>query len=84
MTPPLLSVFFYYFPFFPRKSRQCDILNNVFMNLLGLSTKHKIFKYLDMSVTSVELNYWPRKNGSKINKLHLILVGHYRLYRAIF
>ena len=77
MTSLLLILFLDYFPFFHVKSRQCGILNNVFMNLLGLFTKDKVFKYLDTSVTSAELNNWPRKIGSKINKLPSI--GHYRL-----
>ena len=54
---PLNSQYFLdYFPFFPVKSRQCGILNNVFMNLFGLSTKDKEFKCLDSLVTSVELH----------------------------
>ena len=72
MTSLLLILFLDYFPFFHVKSSQCGILNNVFMNLLGLFglfTKDKVFKYLDTSVTSAELNNWPRKIGSKINKL---------------
>ena len=54
MTPPLLSVFLDYFPFFPVKSRQSGILDNVFINLFDLSTKDKVFKYLDTPITSVE------------------------------
>ena len=69
MTPPLLSVFLDYFPFFPVKSRQYAVwyskYNNVFMNLLCLFTKDKVFKYLDAPITSVELNNWPRKMVEK-------------------
>ena len=68
MTSLLLILCLDYFPFFHVKSRQCGILNNVFVHLLGLSKKGKVFKYLDTSVTSVALNYWPI-NCSKINKL---------------
>ena len=55
---PLLMLFLDYFPFFHVKSRQCGIHNNILMNLLGLFTKDKVFKYLDTSVTSAELNNW--------------------------
>ena len=83
MTSLLLILFLDYFPFFHVKSRQWGIMNNLYMNILGLFTIDKVFNYLDTSVTSVELNNWPRKNVSKIKKkLHSI--GHYRLYRAIF
>jgi len=60
---PFTLIIFNYFRFFYVRSRQFGILNNGIMHLFGMSTKDKVFKCLDTSVTSV--CNWPRKMVAK-------------------
>ena len=54
ITSLLLTLFLDYFPFCHAKSHHSgSLLNDVFIELC---TKDNVFKYLDTSVTSVELN----------------------------